>query len=192
MKLRRLVFNFSKLGSLPMRIKWWAEKHLEPRLEACPAGESDGCLVSRNHPMHDSVPYLMNRLAGETDILQEYFIPRERFVEFVDGLRRITLANRANLLNASVRVVHQEDNFLTYAPRDMFAVVLYLNQTDGSGREHPDGSADPRPDRAHAGDRRTLLPPLPASLHGRPAPASLSRRSTPSFEPSRSTTLAWS
>ena len=128
-KLRRLVFNFSKLGSLPMRIKWWAEKHLEPRLETCPAGESDGCLVSRNHPMHDSVPYLMNRLAGETDILQEYFIPRERFVEFVDGLRRITLANRANLLNASVRVVHQEDNFLSYAPRDMFAVVLYLNQT---------------------------------------------------------------
>ena len=128
-RLRRLVFNFSKLGSLPMRIKWWAEKHLEPRLEACPVGESDGCLVSRNHPMHDSVPYLMNRLAGETDILQEYFIPRERFVEFVDGLRRITLANRANLLNASVRVVHHEDNLLTYAPQDMFAVVLYLNQT---------------------------------------------------------------
>jgi FAD/FMN-containing dehydrogenase len=127
--LRRLVFNFSKLGSLPMRVKWWAEKHLEPRLEACPVGESDGCLLSRNHPMHDSVPYLMNRLAGETDILQEYFIPREQFVEFVDGLRRITRNNRANLLNASVRVVHAEDNVLTYAPRGMFAVVLYLNQT---------------------------------------------------------------
>jgi FAD/FMN-containing dehydrogenase len=133
-KFRRLVFNFSKLGAIPMRIKWWAEKHLEPRLESCPAGESDGCLVSRNHPMHDSVPYLMNRLAGETDILQEYFIPRDRFVDFVGGLRRITLANRANLLNASVRVVHREDNFLTYAPVDMFAVVLYLNQkTDAQG-----------------------------------------------------------
>ena len=133
-RLRRLVFNFSKLGSVPMRIKWWAEKHLEPRLESCPAGKSDGCLVSRNHPMHDSVPYLMNRLSGETDILQEYFIPRDRFVEFVDGVRRITLANRANLLNASVRIVHQEDNYLTYAPRDMFAVVLYLNQkTDPPG-----------------------------------------------------------
>ncbi|MCA1559751.1 MAG: FAD-binding oxidoreductase [Acidobacteria bacterium] len=128
-RLRRLVFNLSKLGSVSMRMKWWAEKHLEPRLESCPAGESDGGLVSRNHPMHDSVPYLMNRLAGETDILQEYFIPRERFEEFIDGLRRITLANRANLLNASVRVVHREDNFLSYAPEDMFAIVLYLNQT---------------------------------------------------------------
>jgi FAD/FMN-containing dehydrogenase len=133
-RLRRLIFNFSKLGSVPMRLKWWAEKHLEPRMEACPLGESDGCLVSRNHPMHDSVPYLMNRLAGETDILQEYFIPRDRLIQFIDGLRRITLAHRANLLNASVRVVHQEDNLLTYAPRDMFAVVLYLNQkTDDEG-----------------------------------------------------------
>ena len=128
-KLRRLVFNLSKLGPIPMRIKWWAEKHVEPRLESCPAGDSNGCLVSRNHPMHDSVPYLMNRLAGETDILQEYFVPRDRFVEFVDGLRQATLDNQANLLNASVRVVHREDNFLTYAPADMFAVVLYLNQT---------------------------------------------------------------
>ena len=133
-KLRRLVFNLSKLGSIPMRIKWWAEKHLEPRLETCPAGDSNGCLVSRNHPMHDSVPYLMNRLAGETDILQEYFIPRDRFVEFVDGLRQATLDHQANLLNASVRVVHREDNFLSYAPADMFAVVLYLNQkTDEKG-----------------------------------------------------------
>ncbi len=128
-RFRRLVFNLSKLGPIPMRIKWWAEKHLEPRMESCPAGESNGCLVSRNHPMHDSVPYLMNRLAGETDILQEYFVPRERFVEFVDELRRIARANRANLLNASVRVVHAEDNYLTYAPEDAFAVVLYLNQT---------------------------------------------------------------
>ena len=48
---------------------------------------------------------------------------------FVDGLRRSALSNRANLLNASVRVVHKEDNFLNYAPADMFAVVLYVNQT---------------------------------------------------------------
>ena len=125
---RRLVFNLSKLGPLPMRLKWWAEKTLEPRMESCPAGNTDGCLVSRNNPMHDSVPYLMNRLAGETDILHEYFIPRDQFVRFVDGLRRIAVATGANLLNASVRVVHKEDNFLSYAPADMFAVVLYLNQ----------------------------------------------------------------
>jgi FAD/FMN-containing dehydrogenase len=135
-RLRRFVFNFSKMGALPMRLKWWAEKHIEPRIESCPAGEANGCLVSRNHPMHDSVPYLMNSLPGETDILQEYFIPRSQFVPFVDGLRRIARANRANLLNASVRVVHREENFLNYAPEDMFAIVLYLNQkTTSEGNE---------------------------------------------------------
>src|SRR3712207_9148736 len=63
-----------------------------------------------------------------SDILQEYFVPRDQFVPFVDGLRQIVRANRTKLLNASVRVVHREDNLLNYAPADMFAIVLYVNQ----------------------------------------------------------------
>jgi FAD/FMN-containing dehydrogenase len=143
-KLRRLVFNLAKRGSLPMRVKWWAEKRLEPMLEACPVartqamGEGEACLVSRNHPMHDSVDYLRNDLPAETDILHEYFVPQRSFVSFVDGLRRIVRGERARLLNASVRVVHRESNALSYAPQDgMLAVVLYLNQaTDRAGAEH--------------------------------------------------------
>jgi hypothetical protein len=65
-KLRRLVFNLSKRGPLAMRLKWFAEKRLEPLLEGCTVsrnqamGEGEACLVSRNDPMHDSVPYLRN------------------------------------------------------------------------------------------------------------------------------------
>ena len=92
-------------------------------------GEAEGCLVSRNDPMHDSVKYLRHALPDETDILHEYFVPRERFVAFVDGVRAIVTAARVTLLNASVRVVHREDHVLTYAPADMFAVVLYVGQT---------------------------------------------------------------
>ena len=142
-RLRRLVFNLSKYGPVAMRLKWWAEKYIEPRLEACtvslpqPSDGANGCFVSRNGPMHDSVEYLMNDFEDETDILHEYYVPRHQFMAFVDGLRRISLAHDANLLNASVRVVHREDNFLNYAPTDMFAIVLYLNQStdaDGTGR----------------------------------------------------------
>lgn len=135
-KLRRFVFNLSKEGKVPMRLKWFAEKYVEPRLETCSVTsrnqamkEGEACLVSRNQPMHDSVPYLKNNLKNETDILQEYFIPRSQFIPFVDGLRQVMTNNQANLLNASVRVVHREDNFLNYAPTDMFSIVLYLNQT---------------------------------------------------------------
>ena len=126
--VRRFVFNAAKLGGPAMRLKWWAEKYVEPWLESCPAGDSNGCLVSRNDPMHDSAPYLANRLAGETDILQEYFVPRDQLVAFIDELRQLAVASDANVLNASVRVGKKEDNLLNYAPTDMFAVVLYVNQ----------------------------------------------------------------
>lgn len=133
-KLRRFVINFSKRGSIPMRIKWFAEKYIEPRMESCSITrnqamkDGEACLISRNEPMHDSVKYLKNNLKNDTDILQEYFVPRAQLVPFIDGLRQIMTENEVNVLNASIRVVHQEDNFLNYAPADMFSVVLYINQ----------------------------------------------------------------
>ena len=141
-KLRRAVFNLAKLGGPAMRLKWWAEKHLEPRLETCDVSRNqalsaaESCFVSRNEPMHDSVSYLKNSLPAETDILHEYYVPRDRFVSFVDGMREIMVRRDATLLNASIRIVHQEYNALNYAPTEMFAVVLYLNQkTDRTGTE---------------------------------------------------------
>jgi FAD/FMN-containing dehydrogenase len=134
-KLRRLVFNLSRQGSLAMRLKWFAEKHLEPRMESCTVsrnqalGAAEACMVSRNDPMHDSVPYLQNALGDYTDILHEYFIPRANFVRFTDNLRATLRSWNANLLNASVRIVHREDMALSYAPADdMVAVVLYFSQ----------------------------------------------------------------
>lgn len=139
-KLRRLIFNLSKQGPRWMSFKWWAEKNLEPRLEACFVNrnqamkEGEACLIARNQPMHDSVKYSKNSLTGETDILQEYFIPRSQFIPFVDEARLILQEHNTNLVNASVRVVHKEDIALTYAPTEMFSLVLYINQsTDSEG-----------------------------------------------------------
>ena len=142
-KLRRFVFNFSKRGDFPMGIKWFLEKNVEPKLESCTVvprtqamAEGEACFVSRNEPMHDSVKYTRNSLKKETDILHEYFIPREQFIPFVDGLRQIVQDHDVNLLNASVRVIHPESNFLTYAPGEMYSIVLYINQpTTPEGNE---------------------------------------------------------
>lgn len=141
-KLRRALLNLSKRNDLLKSTKWWAERYLEPRFESCTVtraqaiGEGEACLVSRNEPMHDSVPYLQNALAGDTDILHEYFVPRAELIPFIDDLRDVLRRREANLLNASVRVVHAEDNMLTYAPEPAFSVVLYLNQpTDALGTQ---------------------------------------------------------
>jgi FAD/FMN-containing dehydrogenase len=134
-RLRRLVVNLSKYGPMARRAKWFVEKHVEPYFDACTAsrnqaqGEGEACLVSRNEPMHDSVRYLKNRLPDDTDILQEYFIPRAQFLPFIDAMRAVFERSDTNLLNASVRVIHKEDVFLNYAPEDMFSIVLYVNQT---------------------------------------------------------------
>ena len=141
-KLRRLIFNLSKQGRLFHRMKWYAEKSIEPKFESCTISRADAqseaerCFVSRNEPMHDSVPYLFNRLDYETDILHEYFVPRDRIVDFVDHARQLMEAQETNLLNASIRVVHKEDVALNYAPEDAFSLVLYINQTtDAAGNE---------------------------------------------------------
>jgi len=132
---RRLIFNLAKVGPWFARLKWYAEKKIEPMIESCTISRADAqaggheCLVTRNEPMHDSVPYLFNALNYETDILHEYFIPRDRLTAFIDGMRTIMEKEKSTLLNASVRVVHKEDIALNYAPEDAFSVVLYINQT---------------------------------------------------------------
>ena len=69
-KLRRFVLNWFKGGSLAMRMRWFTEKYIEPRLESCTIsrnqaqGEGEACLVSRNEPMHDSVAVPQEHVDG--------------------------------------------------------------------------------------------------------------------------------
>jgi FAD/FMN-containing dehydrogenase len=50
-------------------------------------------------------------------------------VAFVDLLRSIVPKHQGDLLNATVRHVMQDDDtFLRYADRDMFAIVMLFNQ----------------------------------------------------------------
>lgn len=164
-KMRRLTVNLAKKGPVFQSLKWWSEKNLEHRFETCTVTraqamhDAEGCLVSRNDPMHDSVPYLRNHLKNDTDILHEYFIPRDRLIPFVNGLREIVRGQDANLLNASVRVVGKEDNFLTYAPQPAYSVVLYFNQrTDADGNARMQRLTSALIDLAKAQGGRFFLP----------------------------------
>lgn len=130
--INRFIINFSKTGSLGRWTRWMLEKYLEPKTHLCSRNEAmsqkELCLVTRNQEMYDSMGYLKNKLK-DTDILQEYFIPREKMPAFIDDLRKTVLANDANLLNVTVRIVSKDTvTALPYAKEDMFAFVLYFNQ----------------------------------------------------------------
>ncbi|MER8579779.1 FAD-binding oxidoreductase [Mesorhizobium sp. M1423] len=138
--LKRVIINLAKWGSLFQELKWFTEKTLEPKFESCTVArttamaEGEACLVTRNNPMHDSVPYLFNDLLDETDILHEYFIPRAAYNPFIAEAREILRNQSLPVLNASVRIVHKEDVALNYAPEPAYSLVLYINQpTDADG-----------------------------------------------------------
>lgn len=122
--LRRFLINLSKRRQYAQIFKWIAEKYIDPTIDTIRKKN----ILSRNEIMHDSVEYLENALVDETDILHEYFIPRKHFIAYIDQLRTLLKSSKIPVLNASVRVVNKESNMLNYAPQDMFAIVLYLNQ----------------------------------------------------------------
>lgn len=139
----RFVLNLARTGDLGQRLKWTAQRDLLPRVRGCMQSrnealrEAEACMVTRNQAMFESLDLLDNRLNQYTDVLHEYFLPRDQLVSFIDELRTHASAHDAQLLNASIRVVHKEDITLDYAQGDRFSLVLYWSQAVSD-----DGNAD--------------------------------------------------
>ena len=85
--------------------------------------------MTLNNAMRPQVAFLFERRSKRTiNILQEYFVPLEGYVEFIDGLRAVALEDGINLQNVTLRfVAHNDRAMLSYAPTDSIAVVLYIN-----------------------------------------------------------------
>lgn len=123
-KVRRRIFRNSVGSDFGKRIRWNAEKRLEPLIT------SD--FASRNQLLNQGVEVYENRSTDSTDILHEYFVPRDRLLEFVQALRASTKRWEMDLLNVTVRDLHPDgDSFLRYADQKMFALVLLFNQPMG-------------------------------------------------------------
>lgn len=84
-------------------------------------------IVSRNQAMRPPVKCLSYSSKNYTDILQEYFIPLNRFADFTESLRQTVQKEKINLLNVTIRYVPQDiSSLLPYAKNDSFAFVLYV------------------------------------------------------------------
>src|SRR5947209_6227035 len=118
-KLTRFVFNLGRKSYVGREIKWWAEKNIQPLLQRFPQ--------SRDQIMYRSYAYLKNNLRNNTDVLQEYFLPKEQILAFIQGLGDILQRLSVVTRNVEIRSVHKENILLDYAKADWFGVVLYLN-----------------------------------------------------------------
>ena len=67
--------------------------------------------------------------AHSTYVLQEYFVPVDRFNDFVPRMAEILRSHHANVLNLAIRHSPAETGtLLNWAPKEVFCLVLYYEQ----------------------------------------------------------------
>ena len=165
--LRRSLFRGSVESDYGKTLRWNAETKLQPHLR--------DRVFSRNQLLNEGVELFENRAPDSTDILHEYFIPRQHVASFVRSLRQIVLKHNADLLNVTVRHVDTDsDTFLRYADQPMFAFVMLFNQKISARAESTMAGDDPRNHRRCTDQRGHLLPAVSSACHARTVPQGLS------------------
>jgi len=119
--LERWIFRGSEGSEYGKDLRWSLETNLSPWVF--------GSETHRNQVMQGRVDVYENRNPEQTDILQEYFVPRGRVEEFLRRVRAIVPAHAADLLNVTLRDVRRDDDtLLRYADSDMMALVFFFSQ----------------------------------------------------------------
>ena len=121
----RFFFGLSRRFSWAKSLRWRLQKRVE-------LGAGAARIVSRNNAMRPPLApleFLEYRSPQDTDIIQEYYVPVESFVPFMDRFRAILVADEVNVLSSTVRYVTPNATpVLAYAPhRPVFAIIQMSN-----------------------------------------------------------------
>jgi FAD/FMN-containing dehydrogenase len=156
---KRAVFRGSGGSEYGKRLRWAAETRAAPALL--------GTMYTRNQLLDEGVETLENRSAVTTDILHEYFVPREEAGVFLDSVRRIVRDHEGELLNVTIRQINvDEDTFLRYADQPMIAFVMLFLQERTEAGEASMASMTTRLIEASLGSNGRYY--LPYRLHATP------------------------
>lgn len=102
------------------RWRWTVETKLRPRLSN---------IATRNKLLNTPVSLLESHDGSRTDILHEYFVPADRFGEFVALCQSLIPGSPQELLNITLRYVDADDmSVLAYAPGPRIAGVMAFAQ----------------------------------------------------------------
>jgi hypothetical protein len=119
--LNAMFFAFSRSSNFGKSLRWKLQKWFVD----VPGKEVS---IDRNNAMRPPIEFLKYEDSEDTDILQEYFVPVEKFSTFMFALREELLVSDVNLLSVTLRYLRgNKESILSYSREDMIAIVLYIN-----------------------------------------------------------------
>jgi FAD/FMN-containing dehydrogenase len=117
----REIYRAQVGSEVAKKARWLAETVAGPK-----AGSG---IATRNTLMNEPVANLASRDKKRTDILHEYFVPAERFDEFVSACQELIPKSRQELLNITLRYVAADaDSMMAFAPGPRIAGVMSFAQ----------------------------------------------------------------
>lgn len=103
------------------RARWFAETRAVPRAASG--------IATRNTLMNEPLSNLAGRDTSRTDILHEYFVPPNRFNDFVAACQEIIPRSGIEFLNVTLRYVNTDnESVLSFAPTRRIAAVMSFSQ----------------------------------------------------------------
>ncbi|WP_214225299.1 FAD-binding oxidoreductase [Pedobacter sp. B4-66] len=118
---RRTLFRGSANSNYGKNLRWKMEKGVVSLV--------NGKRFTRNRILNEGVEVFENRDTDFTDILHEYFIPKESVSMFIERIQNIIPRYKVDLLNITLRNVKKDnDTYLNYARTEVFGFVMLFNQ----------------------------------------------------------------
>ena len=134
----KFFFGLSRQFDWAKSLRWKLQKRVE-------LGAGDARIVSRNNSMRPPLApleLLDYRSRHDSDIIQEYYVPVESFVPFMDRFRQILLDGELNVLSSTVRYVAPNATpALAYAPRKPAFAIIQMSNVPLTGEGQANASA---------------------------------------------------
>ena len=114
------IFRAQLMNEYAKDLRWWVETGLGPMVNGA---------VTRNSLLNEPVVTLDDGDPTRTDILHEYFVPPDRFADFVVACQEVIPASYQEMMNITLRYVAADrESVLSYAPGPRIACVMLFSQ----------------------------------------------------------------
>lgn len=127
-KIRQLQQpQFTKIKK--MGVKLWSKSKIIKAFHWIPETKKYNKVISRNNIMRPPVDHMCINSLKSTHLLQEYFIPIDKFTQFIQSLEKITQQLNVNIMHIALRYIPKNtESYLNYTSTDRIGIVILLNQ----------------------------------------------------------------